>query len=331
MAQFIPIPDLLPNWPWPRRINPHYEEAKAEATAWIEKFKTFDAKERRAYALADSSRLAAIAYPDADRERLQVTCNLMNVFWLFDETSDLESESNVKSMACGIMDALRNPEKPRPRGESPIVEAHRQFWRLAMKSSSPTCQKRFIKSYELFMASVIERTKDRDHDYVRSLAEYFAIRRNTIGSEPSFVMLEMTLDIPEDVYSHEIISKLMTCATDMIVLSNDLFSYNVEQARGDAGHNIITILMQELNLDLDSAVQWISDHFSELVDEFLALRNALPSWSYAIDMQVKQFVDGLGNWVRANDAWSFETGRYFLGKGAEVQKCRKVALLPQKV
>ena len=42
------IPDTMVDWPWPREINPHYEEVSAKSTAWIYTFcnsiKSFDLK-----------------------------------------------------------------------------------------------------------------------------------------------------------------------------------------------------------------------------------------------------------------------------------------------
>lgn len=40
------------------------------------------------------------------------------------------------------------------------------------------------------------------------------------------------------------------------------------------------------------------------------------------------YVDGLGQWVRGNDDWTFESHRYFGDKGLEIQKTRLMTLLP---
>ena len=39
--QILRIPDTMADWPWPREINPHYEEISADSMAWICKFGTF--------------------------------------------------------------------------------------------------------------------------------------------------------------------------------------------------------------------------------------------------------------------------------------------------
>ena len=46
--KILRIPDTMVDWPWPREINPHYEEISANSAAWICKFgtsiKSFDLK-----------------------------------------------------------------------------------------------------------------------------------------------------------------------------------------------------------------------------------------------------------------------------------------------
>ena len=58
--------------------------------------------------------------------RLRTGCDLINVLFVFDEYSDVAHEDEVQIMANIGMDALRNPHKPRPRGEWVGGEVTRQ-------------------------------------------------------------------------------------------------------------------------------------------------------------------------------------------------------------
>ena len=53
--------------------------------------------------------------------------------------------------------------------------------------------------------------------------------------------------------------------------------------------------------------------------------------SCSVDADVARYIDGIGNWVRANDSWSFESQRYFGTKGLEIQEARVVTLFPRVV
>jgi Delta6-protoilludene synthase len=158
-------------------------------------------------------------------------------------------------------------------------------------------------------------------------------RRDNIGSDPSFALLEMSLgvDLPHEVMEHPTIVALARDTTDMIVLANDMCSYKKEALTNDADYNAVTVVMYNEKTDVAGGIQWISDIHDEIVDNFLRLRedvihktNGFPSWGEEIDRQVELYVDGLGMWIRGHDEWNFGSGRYFGDEGLEVQKTRQV-------
>lgn len=110
----------------------------------------------------------------------------------------------------------------------------------------------------------------------------------------------------------------------------DMYSYDVEQSRGDSLSNIFTVVSTELNIDLDGASKWIADTNDKTIANFFAAKEEIPSWGEDIDSRVATFVDGVGMIVRANDSWSLECGRYFEDGGATIQKTRMVALRPKR-
>lgn len=50
-------------------------------------------------------------------EHLRTGCDLMNLFFVVDEYTDVEPEPVVREMVDVVIDALNNPHKPRPEGE----------------------------------------------------------------------------------------------------------------------------------------------------------------------------------------------------------------------
>ena len=49
------FPDNLADWPWPRAINPHYQECKAASEAWIRTFNAFGPKAQKVFDKCDFS------------------------------------------------------------------------------------------------------------------------------------------------------------------------------------------------------------------------------------------------------------------------------------
>jgi hypothetical protein len=49
-----------------------------------------------------------------------------------------------------------------------------------------------------------------------------------------------------------------------------------------------------------------------------------------VDTELAQYVDGLGNWMRGNGQWNFESERHLGKKAPEIQKTRWMTLLPKE-
>ncbi|KAL0579187.1 hypothetical protein V5O48_002809 [Marasmius crinis-equi] len=324
------LPLTLRGWPWQRRLNPTYESCKKESAVWISSFGAFDQRSQRAYERCDFSLLASLAYPLLNKDGNRVGCDLMNFFFVVDEYTDVASAGDARRLCDIVMDALRNPQTPRPAGEWIGGEIARQFWGNAIVTGTPSFQRRFIQTFEDYLDAVVEQAIDRNESRIRDVETYFQIRRKTIGALPSFAVLEIHMNLPEEVFDDPVITRLADLAVDMIILTNDFCSYNVEQARGDDSHNIIRVIMDLNETDIPGALVYISSLHDHLSHEFLDLVSKVPKFGDSeLDAEVSTYVDGLGNWVRANDCWSFESQRYFGNQGLEIQKQRVVELLPK--
>lgn len=74
---------------------------------------------------------------------------------------------------------------------------------------------------------------------------------------------------------------------------------------------------------------WAADYHSKIEAEFINGLSELPSWGPTLDMQLKEYLNGIANWARANYCWSYESQRYFGSRGLEIEKTRLVPLLPK--
>lgn len=122
----------------------------------------------------------------------------------------------------------------------------------------------------------------------------------------------------------------------------DLVSYNKERTTG-AVHNIVTVVLKQPPVGLaatladkqsctpQDAVDWVVAYHAALEQQFHALYEKLTGGRAAVassrDNVLLSYANGLGNWVRANDQWSFESARYFGARGLEVKKTRAVELV----
>ncbi|KAG1778792.1 terpenoid synthase [Suillus placidus] len=316
------IPDLLAKWPFPRRLNNYYPKVRAESSAWLESFKPSAPKHNKPLIAA----ISLFSLPQRERS----SCDFMNLVFVIDEYSDVSVEEEVRKQKDAVMDALRHPHKSRPKGEWVGGEVARQFWERTLRNgASSQSQKRFIATFDEYLEGVVQQAIDRSGHHIRDIQSYFDVRRKSVGATSAFALLELGLDIPDEVISHPTIQDMEMASIDMIFLNNDIASYNVEQARGDEGHNIITIVMHELDTDVNGAMLWVADCHTKLETKFLQAMAAIPKWGELVDSQVMQYCDGLGNWVRATCDWSFESERYFGPNGLEIQRKRWIMLMPK--
>ncbi|OJA09461.1 hypothetical protein AZE42_11144 [Rhizopogon vesiculosus] len=231
------IPNVLARWPWPRRLNQHYPEVGAESTAWIASFKPFSPKAQDAFDRCEFNLLGCLAYLTARKgeivlnlkltpyrevhtEHARAGCDHMGLIFLIDEYSDASGEDEVRKQKNIIMDALRNPHNPRPKGEWVVGEMHRQFWERTIPYATAQSQRRFIAAMDECLEGIVQQAIDRSRHLIRDIQSYHDVRSRTIGVRLAYTILELGLDIPDEIMSHSSIEDMTMASIEMIYLHN---------------------------------------------------------------------------------------------------------------
>ena len=110
----------------------------------------------------------------------------------------------------------------------------------------------------------------------------------------------------------------------------DLLSYNKEQAVGDDEHNIVTIIMQQYDLNVQDAINMAGNLSCEKMGRFYMLYQQVPRWVGPVDLEVQRLLDGMAQCVSGVMHWSYESQRYFGTRGLEVKRTRVLHLLPKQ-
>lgn len=95
-----------------------------------------------------------------------------------------------------------------------------RFWLRAIGVASEAAQRRFLKSFAAYVYAVIDEASDRIGGRIRSIRDYLELRRLTAGPYPSFLSVELGLDIPDEIMTHPAMESLLSLAADSIVLTN---------------------------------------------------------------------------------------------------------------
>ncbi|CAL3966789.1 unnamed protein product [Diplocarpon coronariae] len=369
-ARRIKIPDLVKDWPFPRKMHPAVEQVKRANDEWTKTLGINSPELESALARGRIALLSALCYPDVPVATLQWATDIMTVFLVFDEITDKLSGAQVDALAATVEDVFEyvllvlvlvlmlvlvlvlvlTPRRRATAGRGPHREIvpevestssqlslpsrtptrqHHSFWTRARARATPTFLEHFPERCLAYVRSVAQQAHERDARCERDIQAYLHQRRQNAGVMPSFAILLHSLDIPAHVLRRRSggVRDLEVLAGDMIILANDICSYNVEQSRGDA-HNAVAVLMRDAALPVQDAIEAVARMYGEAATAFLREMDRAGAWDGAQTADVRAYVLGLANWVRGNFEMSFEVERYRLGP--EARRGEWIALLPGK-
>ncbi|KAF8205517.1 terpenoid synthase [Mycena galopus ATCC 62051] len=352
------LPDLVSHCPFPLVYNPSGDAIAQESVNWLDtSCPELSAKQRKALYGLKAGELTGYCYPTTPPSRLRVVSDFMNYLFHLDNISDGMLTSETESLSDCVMNSLWVSDFYRPTtrlGQTqPSEEPNAgklaresvtyplsirariykwgiySFWTRCIPDAGPGTQARFKETLAMFFEAVSIQAEMRDAGCIPDLESYIALRRDTSGCKPCWVLIEYGLDIdlPDFVAEDPVIMALNQSTNDLVTWSNDIFSYNVEQSRGDT-HNMIIILMKYHGHTLQSAMDYVGELCRSTIDAFIQNRASLPAWEPEIQAMVERYVQGLEAWIVGSLHWSFMTERYFGTFAAEVKKHRFVSLRP---
>lgn len=323
------IPDLLAISPFEGSTNPHYEKAAAESSLWVGSYKLFTNRKRLFFVLGSNELLVSHAYPYAGYEQFRTCCDLVNLLFVIDEVSDEQSGDEALQTGLSVLRVFKDPKWD---DGSTLAKMAREFRGRLGNGAGPGCLRRFIKRFEEYVYAVAQEAELRAQKEVLTLATYIPLRRENSAVRVCFALLEYVfgVDLPDEVFEDPIFMDMYFAAVDSVCWSNDLYSYNMEQAKGHTGNNVMTVLMKEKNCSLQEAADYIGLHFQQLVDTFVTNKRKLRSRGPSDDADIAKHIMGMENWMIGNLEWSLETQRYFGAEVSKVKRTRLVVLRPRE-
>lgn len=100
------LPDLVSLVPFPWSTSPYYEKAGAESAAWIDSFNVFKDSKRAFFIQSRFELLCSYVYPYTQYEEFRTCCDLINLTFVVDEVSDLQSGEGASKTAETFLAAL---------------------------------------------------------------------------------------------------------------------------------------------------------------------------------------------------------------------------------
>ncbi|KAE9386743.1 terpenoid synthase [Gymnopus androsaceus JB14] len=299
-----------------RDANPHHEEARRESRLWINQFNktVYGPKMRTFMDNCNFELINTFCYPYANKYGLRATMDLHNILWLYDEFTDTESGKGAYKSATVVYRALHDPKFD---DGSWLCLMMKDFKTNHIDLAGPDTARRFIDHFCSYVELVGKEAELREERKVLDIQGYIALRRETSAVRTCFDLVEYCLGInlPQDIHDDPVFIGGYNAAMDLIYWANDLYSYNMEQAKGHSGANVVT-----------AAVDFLGGYFELLLYQWQTARDTLALRSSEKYANAVRVLDAYGDWVRGNIVWSFTTERYFGTQNSEIRKTRRVVL-----
>ncbi|KAF8350406.1 terpenoid synthase [Amanita rubescens] len=329
------LPDLVGLCKFPLRCHPDADKVAKESAEWLDTgCPRLNLRQRDAMYGLQGGVLAGYSYTTGPTDRLRVIADYINYLFHLDNISDGMLIREADELGNVVMNALWFPESYKPTKGQPEVESNpgkltRDIWTRCIRHAGPGVQKRFIETTQEFHESLSIQAKTRAANAVPDLESYIDCRRDTSACKPCWALIEYIhdIDLPDYVAEHPIIEAMGQAANDMVSWSNDIYSYNIEQARGDGYQNLVHVLIHYHGHTLQSAIDYAGDMWKQTLEKFMEDEKRLPSWGPEVDDMVQKYLSGLRDWCVGSLYWSFRTHRYFGRDGQNVIKHRTVKLI----
>ncbi|KAG8867912.1 hypothetical protein FRB97_002892 [Tulasnella sp. 331] len=330
------IPDFISIAPSPLRVNPSHGSTAQVSMDWLDSFGVHpNTKHRAAFQSMDFGMLTAMCYADANQERFRLLCDYINALFAYDDLADegglRKDGDGTRKAADIIMQCLRSTTTHNTPFK--IGKVFSSLWSRVLESGiSQGASRRFLETTDLYLQAVHQHVVNRSNDKILDIESFIQLRRDNGALKMCFAMGEFSLglDIPDEVLQHPLIQIMEDASNDVVVLSNDIYSYNIEQAQGDT-QNIIETTMKQKACSLQEAIDFSGKLVTDRVKLFVDCKRKLPSFgSDRIDREVQQYLGICEDWMTAGFHWSLRSDRYFGKDVEEVKRTRVVKLLPKR-
>ncbi|TDL19929.1 terpenoid synthase [Rickenella mellea] len=297
------------------KTSPYQKNADDAARQWFRSFNVYDGANLSKFLdLGKFDLFAALSFPNASQSHLE-TC-LIFFLWAF-STDDLSDEGELQSKPEDVqasvdvsMEILHDPQAPVP--DQPYAAMLHSILSRMRTTATPGTVARFSRAFEHWSQSQILQSRNRSIKRMPSVEEFIVMRRATIGGAMVEAMVEYSLDLqlPDYVFIDPIVVAMSEATTDIMTWPNDLCSFNKEQADGDF-QNLVFVLMVERDLDLQGAVDTLTQMLSDRVDEYVELKKQLPSFGTEVDAELGKHHKNLEHFVQGTVLWYYLSPRYF--------------------
>ncbi|QOV34815.1 terpene synthase family protein [Streptomyces ferrugineus] len=322
-------PFELPHFymPYPARLNPHVDEARAHSTEWAREMGMLEGSgiwEQADLDAHDYGLLCAYTHPECDGPALSLITDWYVWVFFFDDHF-LETFKRTQDRAGGKAYLDRLPlfmpmdlSTPMPQPQNPVEAGLADLWTRTVPTMSADWRRRFAVATEHLLNESLWELSNINEGRVANPVEYIEMRRKVGGAPWSSGLVEYaTAEVPASVAESRPLRVLMETFSDAVHLRNDLFSYQREVEDEGELSNGVLVLEKFFGCTTQEAADTVNDVLTSRLHQFehtaltevpaVALEQGLTP---AEVKAVAAYTQGLQDWQSGGHEWHMRSSRY---------------------
>ncbi|MBW8700174.1 Germacradienol/geosmin synthase [Streptomyces sp. MBT84] len=322
--------------PYPARLNPHVDEARAHSTQWARAMGMLEGSgiwEQSDLDAHDYGLLCAYTHPDCDGPALSLVTDWYVWVFFFDDHF-LEAFKRTQDREGGRAHLDRLPlfmppdlATPVPEPENPVEAGLADLWARTVPAMSLDWRRRFAVATEHLLNESLWELSNINEGRIANPVEYIEMRRKVGGAPWSAGLVEFaTAEVPASVAASRPLRVLMETFSDGVHLRNDLFSYQREVEEEGELSNGVLVLETFFGCTTQQAADTVNDILTSRLHQFehtaltevpaLAVEKGLAPDEVAA---VAAYTRGLQDWQSGGHEWHLRSSRY-MNRGARTTR-----------
>ncbi|MFF4269662.1 germacradienol/geosmin synthase Cyc2 [Streptomyces sp. NPDC001536] len=327
-------PFELPHFymPYPARLNPYVDEARAHSTRWARDMGMLEGSgvwEQSDLDAHDYGLLCAYTHPDCDGPALSlITDWYVWVFFFDDHFLEIFKRTQDRAGGKAYLDRLplfmpMDLATPMPEPQNPVEAGLADLWTRTVPAMSADWRRRFAVATEHLLNESLWELSNINEGRIANPVEYIEMRRKVGGAPWSAGLVEYaSAEVPVAVAESRPLRVLMETFSDAVHLRNDLFSYQREVEHEGENSNGVLVLETFFGCTTQQAADTVNDILTSRLHQFehtaltevpaLALEKGLSPAEVAA---VAAYTKGLQDWQSGGHEWHLRSSRY-MNEGA---------------
>ncbi|MFE1559781.1 germacradienol/geosmin synthase [Streptomyces sp. NPDC058734] len=335
MTQPFRLPEFYV--PYPARLNPHLEEARAHSKRWARSFGMLEGSgvwEEPDLDSHDYALLCSYTHPDCDADALSlVTDWYVWVFFFDDHFLEVFKRSRDRAGAKAYLDRLpafmpMDLAEGFPEAANPVEAGLADLWARTVPAMSADWRERFSLSTKNLLDESMWELANIGIGRVANPLEYIEMRRKVGGAPWSAGLVEyVAAEVPARVAHSRPLGVLRDAFSDAVHIRNDLFSYQREVEDEGELSNAVLVLETFLGCTTQQAAEISNDLITSRLQQFeqtalteLPRLFAEHALAPAETAAVLAYAKGLQDWQSGGHEWHMASSRYMNEEAAAARR-----------